>query len=345
MPRFTSKLRALPPAVGVAGLATIAAAAAALWNWQKAKQAERKNPPIGRFIEVDGMRLHYSDTGTGPSVVLLHGNTLTLQDFATSGVTAGLAENFRVVSFDRPGFGYSDRPRNRLWTAQAQAALIHRAFQELDIQNAIVVGHSWGTLVALSLAVDFSEHVRGLVLISGYYFPSARLDVVMTAPVALPVVGDVMRYTASPFAGRLLIGKTIKAMFAPAPVPVDFFNAMPREMLLRPLQIRAMSEDAAFMIPAAARLRAQYASIDMPVRIFAGAGDKIVDPQSHSVRLHGVLPDSALYEMPDAGHMVHHKVAGLVCAAISDIAAGEGPKLVPDRSQTSKGHLDADAVA
>jgi pimeloyl-ACP methyl ester carboxylesterase len=75
------------------------------------------------------------------------------------------------------------------------------------------------------------------------------------------------------------------------------------------------------MLPAAARLRDNYPSIDMPVRIFAGAGDKVVDPESHSARLHGVLPNSTLDIEPDAGHMVHYKIAALICAAVSDIEA------------------------
>lgn len=50
--------------------------------------------------------------------MLQHGNTVLLQDFEASGVTGMLAEDHRVISFDRPGFGYSERRRNRLWTAQ-----------------------------------------------------------------------------------------------------------------------------------------------------------------------------------------------------------------------------------
>lgn len=343
MPRLSAKPEALPPALGVLALAAAAAAAAALWNRHKAKQAERANPPIGRFVEIDGVRLHYTDTGHGPCVVVLHGNTVPLQDFEASGVIDRLAGNHRVIAFDRPGFGYSDRPRNRMWTAQAQAALLQRALLDLGIEKPTVIGHSWGTLVALALAVDFPEQVRGLVLISGYYFPSARLDVAMTAPAAVPVLGDVLRYTVSPFMGRLMLKQTVKAMFAPATMPDDFFDAMPREMLLRPSQIRATSEDAAFMIPAAARLRAHYPSIDIPVRIFAGVGDKIVDPESQSARLHGVLPNSTLEVELDAGHMVHYKIAGLVCASVADIETQTGRAVTDGASDAA--HTDAIAVS
>src|SRR3954451_25268783 len=70
--------------------------------------AERNNPPIGSFIECDGVRLHYLDRGdpAAPSIVLLHGNGSMIQDFTISGLVAGLARGNRVLCFDRPGFGY-----------------------------------------------------------------------------------------------------------------------------------------------------------------------------------------------------------------------------------------------
>ena len=135
-----------------------------------------------------------------------------------------------------------------------------------------MVGHSWGTLVALGMAADLPADVRGLVLISGYYYPTARLDVALTAPAALPLLGDALRYTVSPLTGRLLLKRTVKAMFAPAPVPDDFFDVMSREMMLRPLQIRAEAEDAAFMIPAAAQFRAHYPKLDIAGEYFRGRG-------------------------------------------------------------------------
>ena len=76
-------------------------------------QAERQMPPSGQFIEVDGVRLHYIEQGSGPVVLLLHGNAGMAQDFAASGLIERLAEDHRVIAIDRPGFGYSTRPRGR----------------------------------------------------------------------------------------------------------------------------------------------------------------------------------------------------------------------------------------
>ena len=85
-------------------------AAMTVHNIYRARKAERDHPPTGRFVTVDGVKLHYIDRGEGPPVVLLHGNVVTAEDFRTSGVLELLARRHRVIAFDRPGFGYSDRP-------------------------------------------------------------------------------------------------------------------------------------------------------------------------------------------------------------------------------------------
>ena len=89
---------------------------------------------------------------------------------------------------------------------------------------------------------------------------------------------------------------------------------------MRPSQIKAEAGDAAAMIPAAARLRDDYSALTIPVAIFAGAEDKIVDPQAHSVRLHQAIPQSSLVMVQGAGHMVHYAAAGQIVAAVDAMA-------------------------
>ena len=96
----------------------------ALVNYAASRLAERRHPPTGAFLDIDGARLHYSDRGTGRPIVLLHGNAVTGDDYNTSGVAEQLLGTYRVIIFDRPGFGHSSRPRRRLWTASEQADLI-----------------------------------------------------------------------------------------------------------------------------------------------------------------------------------------------------------------------------
>jgi pimeloyl-ACP methyl ester carboxylesterase len=88
----------------------------ALVNRHLAKKAELDNPAVGRFLDVNGVRLHYVERGSGEPLVPLHGNGSMIEDFESSGLIDLASKNHRVIVFDRPGFGHSDRPRNVVWT-------------------------------------------------------------------------------------------------------------------------------------------------------------------------------------------------------------------------------------
>ena len=275
----------------VLAAAALGAVTTAAWVEIKARRAEREHPAMGRTIQIDGVQLHYVERGEGPTVVLLHGNAVTLNDFEASGLLQDLAAEHRVIAFDRPGFGHSSRPRDRFWTPSAQADLIAKALHKLHAEPALVVGHSMGTMVATALALNHPKQVRALVLMGGYYYPSARVDALLVLPVALPVVGDVLRYTATPLAARAMLGKMVKAMFSP-----------------RPVQLRADAEDGTLMVPGAMSIHERYGELAaLPVLLIAGADDRVVSPDGQSGRLHKELPHSELVTVPETGHMVHYE--------------------------------------
>jgi pimeloyl-ACP methyl ester carboxylesterase len=302
--------------------------AAAFVVRSKTRQAERAYPPIGQFIEIDGVRLHYVERGQGQTVVLLHGNGSMVEDFAGSGLIDRTAAHYRVIVFDRPGFGHSERPRNRIWTPIAQAQLLQRALQQLGVEQPIVVGHSWGTLVALAMALEFPSYVRSLVLLSGYYYPSLRLDAALAAPPAIPVIGDLMRFTISPLLGRAIWPAAVKKIFSPAAVSPRF-AAFPVWMALRPSQLRAAAAESAMMVPAAMTLSRRYRELTIPVVILAGAEDRIANAQHNSQRLHDELPQSDLRLTAGAGHMIHYLVPDEVMAAIDAAEEAAGLRRMP----------------
>ncbi|WP_407531129.1 alpha/beta fold hydrolase [Methylobacterium oryzisoli] len=298
--------------------------ALALYNVAKAREAERRHPPIGRFMTVDGVRLHYMERGQGEPLVLIHGNGTMIQDFLVSGIVDDLARRHRVILIDRPGYGYSSRPR-ALWTPRAHASLFEKALERLGVSRAVVLGHSWGSLVAVALALQAPHLVRSLVLASGYYYPTLRADVFVFSPPAIPVVGDVMRHTVSPPISRLILPGLIKAMFAPADVPERFDAQMPKELMLRPSQLRAAAEDAALMTPVTVELQEHYRDLTLPVVIITGADDQIADVGRQSERLHGELANSELVVVPGQGHMIHHLAPEHVVEAVE--RAGEQSKV------------------
>jgi pimeloyl-ACP methyl ester carboxylesterase len=281
------------------------------------RKAERNARPTGRFLSVDAVRVHYISRGKGRPVVLLHGNGAMAEDFVISGLVDLLKQRYRVIAIDRPGFGHTDRPRHRIWTPSAQAQLVQRVLARLKVERPVIVAHSWGTLVALAMASaaghGLNGHVlRGLVLLSGYYYPTARADAAASAPLAVPGMGDAMRYMASPAVGHMVGQRFIRRAFWPRPVPSRFKARFPVDFAFRPEQLRATAEDAAVMPSAAAALRHSYPRLRLPVVIMSGEADDIIAPAAQSSRLHRDIVDSKLVIVPGVGHMIHYAARGRI---------------------------------
>jgi pimeloyl-ACP methyl ester carboxylesterase len=285
------------------------------------RRAERKHPPPGNFITVEGVRLHYIDTGGGdPAVVLFHGNGSMIQEMEVSGIVDKLAKRYRVVAFDRPGFGYSDRPRSVAWTPAAQADLIHAALLRLGVKGAILVGHSWGTLVVLELALRHPGFVNGMLLVGGFYFPTPRSELLLLSIPAIPVIGSLLRNTLYPIVVRALLPRLLRRTFAPRPVSAGFRKGFPAGLAVRPEHIRASAEDLTMVLPATAALQTHYEDIRQPTIIVAGSGDRIVEVTRHSLRLYDAIPGSELYVLPNDGHMVHHHAPLTILQAVDKLA-------------------------
>jgi pimeloyl-ACP methyl ester carboxylesterase len=316
---FLAATERRPAIAAVAGAAVILAVTAVV-NRHFARKAQRDNPPQGRFIHVNGVRLHYVERGSGRPLVLFHGHGSMIQDFESSGLIGLAAENYRVIVFDRPGFGHSLRPRNVVWSPEAQAELFKKALDQLDVERAIVLGHSWGASVAVALAIKHPSFVEALVLASGYYFPSARVDAAISSVPAIPGLGDIVSYTVSPIITRLIWPAILRKIFGPRPVPQKFAG-FPVEMAVRPSQIRASAAEAALMVPAAFVASKTYRGIEMPTIILAGEDDRLIDIDEQSARLHDELKQSLFHRIAGAGHMIQQSETSDVMAAIDEAAA------------------------
>jgi pimeloyl-ACP methyl ester carboxylesterase len=111
----------------------------------------------------------------------------------------------------------------------------------------------------------------------------------------------------------------MRKIFGPALIPTKF-NRFPKEMALRPGQIRASAAESALMIPDAFAFRQDYANLKMPVVIVAGENDRLIDTDKQSGRLHRNVSQSTLRRIPGAGHMVHQTATEAVMSAIDESA-------------------------
>ena len=207
---------------------------------------------------------------------------------------------------------------------------------QLGVERATVLGHSWGCSVAVALAHRYPDLVGRLVLVSGYYYPTMRADVLGTAVPAVPVFGDVLRYAVSPILTRLMWPRLLRKIFCPQPVP-EKFSGFPKAMAVRPSQIRASAAKSALMVPSAFAARGSYPCLRMPVSIVVGAEDRLVDPEAQSARLRRDIARSSLHVVAGAGHMLHQTATAALMSVIEEVAPPDGP-LGPGASGTPKSH-------
>lgn len=135
--------------------------------------------PDSRFVSIEGIRVHYKDTGgdsNAPAVLMLHGfngSTFNWRD-VMSGISedASLPSGRRVIAFDRPPFGLTERPLQwdtsdwNPYTCEGGARLAAGLLEALGIQSAVIIGHSMGAVVAMELLKAHPEKVAGLVLVA-----------------------------------------------------------------------------------------------------------------------------------------------------------------------------------
>lgn len=292
---------------GAAAVTTLALAGAAWFNRAAARRAERAYPPKGDIIQVDGVDVHVVDTGVligGETIILIPGNGSLVEDFMVSGLVDRLARGNRVVLIDRPGYGYTERPADRDWTAEAQAALLMKTCTQLGITRPVVVGHSWGAIAAVAWALDHPASLSRLVLLSGYYFESLRVDAAMIGLAEMPLLRPIFENAIGPLQTRITGPAGLKMIFSPDDVPDRFMDEMPVGLMLRPGQIAASARDGAQMPANAKRLSERYGELTLPIAVAWGEGDKLVEPKGQSVRM-ATETGAVTLAVPGAGHMVH----------------------------------------
>lgn len=123
-------------------------------------------------LNVNGINIHYQQSGQGPDVVLIHAFTSNMAIWMLTGLVQHLAEEFRVTAYDLRGHGVSEIPKSGYTSAE----MVEDLFQlqaELGIGPAFLVGHSFGGVVAMHAAAEHPEMAAGVIL-SDTYFPGLR---------------------------------------------------------------------------------------------------------------------------------------------------------------------------
>lgn len=288
-------------------------------------RAEAAFPPQGQMLDVGGRQVHAVVMGDGPDLVLIHGASGSTRDM-TFRFAQRLAERYRVIALDRPGFGYT--PAGDPWwrrgseTPAEQAALLSQAAAQLGAERPLVVGQSYGGAVSLAWGLD--HPAAALVQIAGVSHPwqgppslrnrlfASRLGAAVVVPLATALVP------------KPVVDSAIQDIFAPDPTPDGYSAEVGAPLTLRRGTLRTNARQIVDLKAAIIAQSARYPELTLPIEIIHGTDDTTVGLEVHATRLVADVPSARLERLPDIGHMPHHTAQDAVIAAIDRAATRAG---------------------
>lgn len=292
---------------GLSGMVAVAVAAKLLTRPSDVEWSEVRekvfHPDHSRFIEIDGVRIHYQEAGdpSAPPIVLIHGfasSTLVWSKVLLDLAAAG----YRVIAPDLIGYGYSGKPRHLDYTIASQARMIAALMNGLGIESCAVIGSSYGGAVAATLALDYSDKVESLVLV-GAVTNNQPTKYLLMRLFSSPIIGDIV----SPFllGSRRLLRRRMKRVYDRHSWVLDEKRVDARHL---PLQTAGTHRAIIRTVRRwdADRINRNAHLIKQPTLIVWGENDREV-PISDGEFLHQRIRQSRWIVFRNTGHLPHEE--------------------------------------
>jgi haloalkane dehalogenase len=268
-------------------------------------------------------QMAYTDVGTGPPVVLLHGNPTSARLYRV--LLRELAPEYRCIAPDYLGFGRSEAPADFSYRPPAHATLVETLLRRLDCTDLTLVLHDWGGPIGLSYALRHPTTVRRLVLTNTWAWPLNRRPLVrlfgslMNTP---PGRLSVERLNA--FA-RLVMPLTVGDTESRCPAWIDAYA----EALDTPTRRRACWTFARSLTRETAWLRSLWTRRnrlrDCRALLCWGLADPAFGTEATLRRWQSLLPAAVVHRWPDVGHYVPEEAGTAFTKAVRSFLSSTSP--------------------
>lgn len=295
-----------------------------LYTLVQVRQIRQSYQPDGSVFEAGGVNLHYhlhsvpEQGKRAPVLVFLHGASGNAYDMKMAFLEV-LEGRHSLLFIDRPGLGFSSCgfPGSDLPAGQAEA--IAGLLEALEIETAVVVGHSLGSAVTAALGLAVPERVKGLAFLApvSHAWPGGVNWYYTLA--AMPVIGALFCWTLTLPVGGLLAPRAMTNVFLPDPAPQDYADGIRLPLLFRPSSFRANARQIAFLKPEIIRQSRSYSKLQQPALVVSGTQDTVVWPSIHCEGLLRDLQNAQLLMLDEAGHMPHHTHTEDIAKALSQL--------------------------
>jgi pimeloyl-ACP methyl ester carboxylesterase len=284
-----------------------------------AADAERMVPASGKFVTVGGNRVHYVEAGEGRPILFIHGLGGQLHHFRHP--LFGQLDGYHLVALDRPGSGYSERAGDATARLPEQAEAIVEFIEKIGLKKPLLVGHSLGGAVALTVALNHADSISGIALLSPLtHMENAVPPEFKGLYIRSPLKRWLMAHTLAVPAALKYAPQTLDFVFGPQKWPADYIVEGGGMVGLRPSHFYATASDTVAIEHDLARIEARYSEIRMPAGILFGSADRVLDYKMHGVPMKEAVGGLDLEIVEGIGHMPQFVARERVVAFIRRIA-------------------------
>ena len=273
------------------------------------------NRAASSFVNAGGLRWHVQQAGAGPTLLLLHGTGAATHSWR--GLLPLLARQFTVIAPDLPGHGFTTAPLPAAHSLPSFAALIAALLAKLDVQPAIVVGHSAGAAIAARMCLDGTITPDGLVAINGALLPLQGLPGTVFSPLAKLLAANAL--VPKLFSWRAGDRAVTERLLRSTGSQIDDEGvALYGELMRHPAHAAAaLNMMAQWNLPS---LQRDIARLTTPLLLIVGENDRTV-PASEATRLQCQLPHTTIERLAQLGHLAHEEAPDKIGALIVSFAA------------------------
>jgi haloalkane dehalogenase len=269
-------------------------------------------PFTSHWFDSSAGRMHYIDAGSGPPILLCHGNPTW--SFLYRDIIKRLQDRFRCIAVDYLGFGLSERPPGFGYTIEEHARTLGELVDHLNLDAYLAVGQDWGGPIGMAVATARADRVRGVVLGNTWFWPAADLPTKLFSRVmgSLPMQRAILQRNF--FVERLIPAGTATALppavmdhyrgVQPSPEARAGVARMPKEILAAGPLLERLARD----VPA--KLGAK------PTLLVWGMKDFAFRPGPNIPRMREAFSDHVLVELPDAKHFIQEDAHDRIAEAI-----------------------------